>query len=58
MYGYIQYNLNQLKTEEYLGKCAVGRAFLKLDLYVSNITDTEIVWPAEMDAIPALLKQK
>jgi hypothetical protein len=42
-YRYIQYNLNQLKTEEYLGKCAVERAFLKLDLYVINITGVGIV---------------
>jgi len=50
-------DLNELKTEEYIGKCAVRRALLKLDVYVINNTDTVIVWPAEMDAITALLKK-
>jgi hypothetical protein len=38
----LQYNRKELKTEN-LGKCAVGGAFFKFDLYVISNTDTGVV---------------
>lgn len=38
----LQYNRNELQTEK-AGKCAVGRVFLKFDLYVISNNDRGIV---------------